>query len=362
VRAPISHLYVHVPFCAKICPYCAFYVHQGDAATQLRFASALRRELEQAQKHYDFQLETIYCGGGTPSLLSPALFREITRDLAENPVIEFTLEANPATVTEAKAAAWRDAGVNRISLGAQSFDAAYLKLLGRQHRPGDIESTMDLLRSLGFTNLNIDLMFALPMQPENVWTDTITAALGCRPDHISAYALTYEEDTPFFRKKLAGHFTVDEAREIRMFETTVEKLVAAGLPPYEISNFAKPGFESRHNRAYWLGKDYLGVGPSAVSTIGNQRWKNIADTQAYMERMENGGDLRTEIEEMTPQLRQKERVMFGLRTREGVPADRLSTEQRQRLVAEELAFEIDGSLRLTQRGRLVADNVAEFVS
>jgi len=322
----------------------------------------LRTEIARACVRYDLQLETIYCGGGTPSLLAPDLFTEMIRDLAPSSQVEFTLEANPATVTEAKAAAWRAAGVNRISLGAQSFDADYLKLLGRQHQPGDIPETMSLLRRLGFNNVNIDLMFALPAQPDKIWTDTLDAALDCRPDHISAYALTYEEDTPFFREKLAGNFTIDEPREIRMFETTVDRLTAAGLPPYEISNFAKAGFESTHNRAYWRGADYLGVGPSAVTTVGSERWKNIPDTKAYVERIEHNGDLRTELEIMTSALRLKEQIMFGLRTREGVPVHQLAPGQGERLVEEGLAFATDNRLRLTPRGRLVADGVAEFLA
>jgi len=286
----------------------------------------------------------------------------MTRDFPRGPKIEFTLEANPATVTEAKAAAWRDAGVNRVSLGAQSFDPAYLKLLGRQHQPADIPETMALLRRLEFHNVNIDLMFALPAQPEKIWTDTLAAALDCQPDHISAYALTYEEDTPFFREKLAGNFTVDEPREIRMFEATVDRLAAAGLPPYEISNFARAGFESAHNRAYWRGDDYLGVGPSAVSTIGTERWKNAPDTNAYVERVEKSGDLRTELETITPALRLKEQIMFGLRTREGVSSANFEPTQLQRLVEEGLAFAIADRLRLTPRGRLVADGIAEFLA
>ena len=181
---------------------------------------------------------------------------------------EFTLEVNPATVTPEKAAAWRAAGVNRISLGAQSFDAEMLKLLGRQHAPDDIAETCALLREHGFENINIDLMFALPGQSEAKWEETLRAALACAPKHISAYALTYEEDTPFFEKLQQGEWRQDEAREIAMFERTRDVLGAAGLVDYEISNFARPGFESRHNLAYWRGADYLGLGPSACSTIG----------------------------------------------------------------------------------------------
>ena len=192
---------------------------------------------------------------------------------------EFTLEVNPATVTPEKAAAWRAAGVNRISLGAQSFDAEMLKVLGRQHAPGDIAETCALLREHGFDNINIDLMFALPSQAEAKWEETLQAALACAPQHISAYALTYEEDTPFFEKLQRGEWRQDEEREIAMFERTREVLAAAGFIDYEISNFAQTGFESQHNLGYWRGADYLGLGPSACSTIGDQRWRNVPDTR-----------------------------------------------------------------------------------
>jgi oxygen-independent coproporphyrinogen-3 oxidase len=231
-------------------------------------------------------------------------------------------------------------------------------LLGRQHVPSDIEETVSLLRQYDFKNLNIDLMFALPSQPEKVWKHTLEAALACSPDHISAYALTYEEDTPFFREKWAGRFKVDEEREIRMFESTVEILSAAGLPPYEISNFAKVGFESRHNQAYWQGSDYLGLGPSAVSTIGNKRWKNIADTRLYIERIQKGESLQTEEEDITPEVKQKERIMLGLRTRRGVPVSQIDPSLRNRLLEERLAQEDKGYFKLTQRGRLTADGIA----
>ncbi len=295
----IRHLYVHTPFCAKVCPYCAFHVHLGGAAVQREFVAALRREWRLAREEFPLALETVYFGGGTPSILSAELFTELAAELPEEKSwTEFTLEANPATVTPEKAAAWRAAGVNRISLGAQSFDPEMLRLLGRQHGPEEIAPTCALLREHGFSNLNIDLIFALPGQTEAAWETTIQAALACRPDHVSAYALTYEEDTPFFEKLRRGEWRQDEAREIAMFERTRELLGAAGLVDYEISNFARPGCESRHNLAYWRGADYLGLGPSACSTIGARRWKNVPDTTAYQARIGRGEPVREELEEI----------------------------------------------------------------
>ena len=380
----IRHLYVHTPFCAKICPYCAFYVHRGGAAAQREFVAALRAEWRRAREEFPIALETIYFGGGTPSILSAGLFTELAgelfsekssfpsncppqefAELAEEMSCvhawsEFTLEVNPATVTPEKAAAWRAAGVNRISLGAQSFDAEMLKLLGRQHAPGDIAETCALLREHGFENINIDLMFALPGQSEAKWEETLRAALGCAPKHVSAYALTYEEDTPFFEKLQRGEWRQDEAREIAMFERTRDVLGAAGLVDYEISNFALPGFESRHNLAYWRGADYLGLGPSACSTIGGLRWRNAPDTRAYAERIARGESVRGEMEKIDAATRAKERIMFGLRMREGVLRAEFGAAESQlgQLAAHGLAFEEDGHIRLTARGKLVADSVA----
>jgi len=403
----IRHLYVHTPFCAKVCPYCAFHVHLGGAAAQREFVTALRREWRQAREEFPLALETIYFGGGTPSILSAELFVELAeelgvstkfslqpnghpertlslskgkskdqlsfsekkqteliprqaRDDGQKEACEFTLEVNPATVTPEKAAAWRAAGVNRISLGAQSFDAEMLRLLGRQHAPEEIAETCTLLREHGFSNINIDLMFALPGQSESKWISTLEAALLCRPNHISAYALTYEEDTPFFEKLQKGEWRQNEEREIAMFTRTREILAAAGLIDYEISNFARPGFESRHNLAYWRGANYLGLGPSACSTIGEMRWRNVPDTKAYNERMARGESVREERETLDPATRARERIMFGLRMREGVALEEFGavTARVKELEANGLAFEEAGRVRLTARGQLVADSVA----
>jgi len=329
-------------------------------AAQREFVAALRTEWSCAREEFPLALETIYFGGGTPSMLSAELFAEIAQELPREAAREFTLEVNPATVTPKKASAWREAGVNRISLGAQSFDAELLKILGRQHAPEDIAGTCALLREHGFENINIDLMFALPGQSETKWEETLQAALACAPKHLSAYGLTYEEDTPFFEKLQRGEWRQDEEREIAMFERTREVLSAAGFVDYEISNFALPGFESQHNLAYWRGADYLGLGPSACSTIGGLRWRNVPDTRAYAERVARGDSVRGELETLDAATRSKERIMFGLRMREGVARTEFSDDgaQLDELAANGLAFEEAGRVRLTRRGQLVADSVA----
>jgi oxygen-independent coproporphyrinogen-3 oxidase len=357
----IRHLYVHVPFCARVCPYCAFHVHRGGAEEQRAFVAALRREWRAARDEFSLAPDTIYLGGGTPSLLSAELFAELAQELPpEQAWSEFTLEVNPATVTEEKARAWRAAGVNRISLGAQSFDPAMLNLLGRQHGPRDVAETCELLRVHGFDNINLDLMFALPGQSLAGWDATLAAALACRPDHVSAYALTYEEDTPFFEKR--GLWRLEEELEIAMFERTRSALNAAGIAPYEISNFAKPGRESRHNLGYWRGADYLGLGPSACSTIAGTRWRNVPNTPAYIERVNCGESVREEHETLDAATRTKERIMFGLRMREGVARGEFAGADGElgRLAQNGLATENDGRVFLTPRGQLVADSVAEI--
>jgi oxygen-independent coproporphyrinogen-3 oxidase len=360
----VHHLYLHIPFCAKICPYCAFYVQTAPNEQRDLFVSALQQEIHTAQKQYSLDLHTVYAGGGTPSLLSADQFRRLAEALPRGPFREFTLEVNPATVTPAKAVAWREAGVNRISLGAQSFDSNYLKILGRQHTPDQVDETVKLLRAEGFGNISLDLMFALPDQPLSLWLDTLQAALACEPDHISCYGLTYEEDTPFFEKLKRGEWKTDEVREIAMFDETVTRLSAAGLPPYEISNFAKPGFESIHNRAYWQGKDWLGFGPSAWSSVGARRWQNQSDTAAYIRGNAEGRSPVGEEEPLTAALRAKENLMFGLRTREGVPIASLENHatQRDQLLDEGLAIIQDDHFILTQPGRRVADSIAALFS
>ena len=365
----VRHLYLHFPVCAKICPYCAFYVHRGGMEVQRQLVQAMAWELNEGQKYIDLsQLETIYFGGGTPSLLTPELFTELASAIPKRTDRrEFTLEANPATITPEKALAWKRAGIDRISLGAQSFLSRELELLGRQHRPDEISESCQLLREHGFRNINIDLIYGLPEQSARDWNENLDGALKCLPQHVSAYGLTYEEDTPFFEQLSKGLYKQDEAREIEMFRLTRERLHEAGLVDYEISNFARPGFESIHNRGYWQGHDYLGIGPSAVSTVGAWRWKNVASTEIYL-KLTGSGDgeaawlgLRTELEEMTQNIRMRERLMFGLRMREGVPEDTFIHQNAQHLsslIESGLLHRVGDRIRLTLQGQLVADSVA----
>ncbi len=310
-------------------------------------------------------LETIFFGGGTPTALTTAqlalLLDGFQSELDLTELKEWTFEANPGSVSERKARLLREHGVNRISLGVQSFDDGLLELLGRDHSAAQAEASFDLLRRAGFETLNVDLMFGLPGQTLAQWQETLRRAIALQPDHVSAYCLTYEEDTDFFLRQARGEFRVDAEADAAFFETTIELLAEAGLEQYEISNFARPGFESVHNRAYWRGEDYLGIGPSAVSTRGLRRWQNVCDYRAYADRVLAGESPSTGGEILTPEMKRAEAIALGLRTRLGVPNEWIANWP------DEIAEFIDLGLMerderravLTRSGRLLADSVAE---
>ncbi len=361
---PLRHIYVHIPFCAKICPYCAFYKERADPAFTGRFCEAVLAELRQAGTPERLQPWTIFFGGGTPTALTTgqldlllAGFRE-TLDLTQ--LAEWTFEANPGSVSERKASLLRARGVNRISLGVQSFDDGLLALLGRDHSAAQAEASFALLRRAGFENLNIDLMFGLPGQTLAQWRETLRRAIALEPDHVSAYCLTYEEDTDFFLRHARGEFRIDANADAEFFELTGEVLGAAGLQRYEISNFAKPGFESVHNRAYWRGADYLGFGPSAVSTRGLRRWQNVSDYRAYADRVLAGENASTGDEILTPEMKRAEAIALGLRTGVGVPAEWMQDWPNE--VAEFVELGLmkrdERRVMLTRSGCLLADSVA----
>jgi oxygen-independent coproporphyrinogen-3 oxidase len=365
----IEHLYFHIPFCPKLCPYCCFYVEVGAKNKTRAFLDALLREVELAGREHELRPRTIYFGGGTPSALLTGqlayLFDGLRARLDLSSLGEFTLEANPATIRTDKARVLREGGVTRLSVGVQSWDDALLKTLGRVHTASQAEKTFGILRDAGFENLNIDLMFAVPGQSEAQWQATLEKTIALQPEHVSSYCLTYEEDTDYFRKLTGGQFVQDDERDARLFETTIETLTSAGFAHYEISNYARPGYESRHNEAYWHGADYLGFGPSAFSTVGLDRWENVRDTAEYTRRIladENAAGFR---EQLSPETRRGEIAAFALRTTRGLPTAELApwSETLAHFLAIGLLIEDGGRVRLTPRGKLLADSVAEaFVS
>lgn len=357
------HLYVHIPFCHHICPYCGFYKHTPGKLANGAFVKAILTEAQKRAASIFAPIETVYFGGGTPSLLSPTHLESLCRGLSEtfdlSQVAEWTFEANPATFDLAKAELMRELGVSRISLGTQSFDPDTLTTLGRDHSPADAIEAYETLREAGFQNVSIDLMFSIPGQTLESWQSDLEQAVTLQPDHISAYNLTYEEDTEFLTRHQSGELDTDEDRDADLFYTALDFLEESGFAHYEISNYARPGFESQHNRAYWSGADYLGLGPGAVSTIGKERWTTLPDTAAYVRAAQSGIDTRTSIETLTDEDLRLERIALLLRTREGLPTGLLLTSNPvESLIQQGLVIERTGCLRLTRAGKALADPIA----
>lgn len=356
------HLYLHIPFCHRICPYCGFYKHTPGKLANRAFVEAILTEAERRSPS-GFAPATVYFGGGTPSLLSPALLERLMRGLAErfdlSGVAEWTIEANPATFDLGKAALMRSLGADRISLGVQSFQPATLATLGRDHTPDEAIAAFETLREAGFAKLSLDLMFSIPGQDLTAWQADLSQAIALSPEHVSAYNLTYEEDTEFLTKHRRGELDADEDRDATLFHEAIDRFEAAGYLHYEISNYARPGFESRHNRAYWSGADYLGLGPGAVSTITGLRWKTLPDTAAYVRAIQAGIDTRTEIETLSEEDRRLEAIAMLLRTREGLPLDLLpSLDPVEPLVQQGWIERCGERLVLSRAGKALADPIA----
>jgi putative oxygen-independent coproporphyrinogen III oxidase len=361
----VRHLYVHIPFCARICPYCAFYKELLDRSQTQRFCEAILAELRQQAKDRALRPSTIYFGGGTPTALTTAqlefLLGGFRSELDLSELAEWTMEANPGSVSARKAALLRQLGVTRISLGVQSWDDDLLKLLGRDHRETHLRESFQILREAGFASVNVDLMFGLPGQTLEQWRTTLEKTVALAPDHISTYCLTYEEDTEFFLRHARGEFRQDSDSDAEFFQTTMSILEAAGYEHYEISNYARPGFQSAHNRAYWSGADYLGIGPSAFSTIGMKRWQNVPDFRRYADAVLAGKSPINSVEDLTPEMKRAEKIALGLRTNNGAPAKLLETfhNETREFVRLGLLQRVNGNFILTRAGKALADSVAE---
>jgi len=361
----IRHLYFHIPFCPKLCPYCSFYVETGAKNKTTQFLDALLHEVEESMVGHELRPETIYFGGGTPSALTCDQLEYLLTGLRDRldlgALREWTFEVNPATVRSDKARLLRSLGVTRISLGVQSWDDGLLKTLGRVHNAAQAETTYEVLRGAGFDNINIDLMFAVPGQTVAQWQATLARTIDLRPEHVSSYCLTYEEDTAYFRQLQLGTFHQDDDRDADLFEATIDKLTGAGFEHYEISNYARPGHESAHNFAYWRGADYLGFGPSAFSTVGLHRWQALPDTAEYTRRILAGESVVHFTEDLPAITRLGEIAAFGVRTREGIATGELARWSKDLEQFRELGFleERGGRTILTRRGKLMADAVAE---
>lgn len=378
---PIRHLYVHVPFCAHKCEYCAFYSEAATGELINRYVAALVRELEIVAA--DLRPSTIYFGGGTPSLLNLRQWEtilEAMRRLGLLEAAEWTVEANPATVSLDKARLLRAAGVNRISMGVQSLDETLLERLGRVHTRDMAFRSFDTLRQAGFENLNLDLMFAIPGQSVDLWRGTLREALALGSEHLSSYEVIYEEDTALFEQLRAGEFDVDEDLACDLFEALLSHAADHGFQQYEVANFARrssasneselPARACRHNVNYWRGGSFYGLGPSATSYVRGIRTKNWSNTQLYCERLERGVRAVESTETLSPRARAGETAAFGLRMNAGWPFDEFV-----RVTGHDLRLEWAGDMaelekqglgridvdrfRLTDQGLRLADLAAE---
>jgi len=314
-------VYVHIPFCFHKCHYCDFYSIVDTPEKQEMFVNRLSNELLSLQPFTASPARTIFVGGGTPTLLEPRLWRRVLPVIGSvshiGPGTEFTVEANPETVTTELLDVLVAGGVNRLSIGAQSFNPTHLKTLERWHDPANVARAMHLAREAGLSNLSLDLIFAIPGQSLDDWLSDLDAAIALHPTHLSCYALTFEPNTPLTVRLNSGQVKrLDEDLEAEMFLATRQRLRAAGYAPYEISNFARPGFECRHNLAYWRNEDWLTAGPSASGHLAGLRWKNAPHLGRYLD--STGLAPLAECERPAPATRLAERLMMGLRLAEGL--------------------------------------------
>lgn len=391
--SPITSLYVHVPFCAQKCEYCAFFSEASSGELINRYSASLEKEIALVAR--DLLPRTIFFGGGTPSILNLRQWESLLHTMQTNNLLgadEFTVECNPATVSLEKAKLLRSFGVNRISMGVQSLDETLLDRLGRVHSREMVFKSFDTLRDAGFDNVNIDLMFAIPGQTMDIWRATLDEALALGSEHLSSYEVIYEEDTPLYAQLKAGEFDVNEDLACDMFEELISRSAAAGFHQYEVANFARnvratksqssaktpqsddvlvPAFACKHNINYWRGGNYYGLGPSATGYVRGVRTKNWSNTQLYCEQLEKGRRAIESSEELAPIKRAAETAAFGLRMNAGWPFEvfnratghDLRTEwsaNMDSLVQRGWAQRSSDRFQLTSEGLRFADNAAEL--
>ena len=354
-------LYLHIPYCFSKCRYCDFYSHPGERGVPDAYVEALVQELDRFAPERPLQPDTLYFGGGTPSLLRPEQAKRLIDAARPLPGAEITLEANPETVTEQSLAGFREAGVNRISFGVQSARDTQLRTLGRPHTAKQARAAFAAARRAGFANISGDIMLALPHYTEAEFDETLELIEDGGATHISAYLLKIEPDSAFGKHPPEGLPTGDEAADFYLY--AVEQLEHHGYRQYEISNFAKPGFASRHNLKYWHMEEYAGFGPGAHSDFGGVRYAYIRDLDSYL----SGRLVLSESESDDTLTRDYEYVMLSLRTVEGIDRRRFELTYRQRFQPmEELFLQYEGAglatrteqgWRLTPRGFLVSNSI-----
>ncbi len=374
---PAPALYIHVPFCAKLCPYCDFAVTLHEPGLADAYFEALEREF--AGRARALSPATIFIGGGTPTALSEPHLERLLRlcGPAVSPLLaEFSIETNPNTLTARKLRRLRQAGVTRVSIGVQTFCRRGLEILGRAHTPPQARAAVARARAAGFDNLSVDLIYGWPGQTEAEWRADLDEVIRLRAPHVSAYCLSYEPGTLLHARRERGELRpLPEEEERELFDLAEATLAAAGLPRYEVSNFARPGYECRHNLNYWRGGEYAGLGAGAHSHLDGTRSANEKDTRAYVRAITARGAAQVFSEKLPPEAHARETVVIWLRLAAGI--DRQAFRQRtgfdlERLLAPELpALLADGRLewcdrsrlRLTRRAFPLADSVlAELVA
>ncbi len=372
--AEAKGLYVHIPFCVRKCPYCDFNTFSLERTAVKRFLAALRNEIRYwHQQLGSVRFDTVFVGGGTPTVLSGSQLAEVMMYIRDSfdiaPNAEITVEANPGSVTRRGLEAMVASGVNRVSLGAQAFDDALLQHIGRNHSVKDVYDSYALICEAGLTNINMDLMFALPHQTMAQWEATLDAVIALNPAHISGYSLIIEEGTPFAELERRGQLALPgEELEAAMYEIMIDKLSAAGYELYEISNFCRGQMRCRHNEIYWHNGQWLGIGPGAHSYWNGERFWNVRQLETYSERTQAGRSPVEGSERCDRDMQMDETMMLGLRLTEGVSlaafAERFQVslldvygEQVEQLVQAGLLRLEQGRLQLTKRGRLLANRV-----
>lgn len=374
IEASPMELYIHIPFCIRKCDYCDFLSGPSDPGKRAAYVQALLKEIQAVKEGRGRSVSSIFIGGGTPSVLDERLLGDILREIRNRfkmeEDVEITIEVNPGTANIGKLQAYREMGINRLSIGLQSPEDRELKILGRIHNYGQFLETYQEARTVGFDNINIDLMSAIPDQTYEGWVKNLRTVAELEPEHISAYSLIVEEGTPFAARKLN---LPDEDTEYNMYEATAQILKKYGFEQYEISNYARKGRECRHNVGYWTRQDYLGFGLGASSLYGKERFANTADMKKYLENSRNPEKIREKEPSLTREDEMAEVMFLGLRMTKGIlkadfqrcfgcTIESVYGEVLEKYESMELLLEKDGRIFLSREGIHVSNSImAEFL-
>lgn len=366
-------VYLHVPFCGSTCDFCAFYQEKPHRKDLDRYIQGVKDEIDLVLPKQ--RVKTMFWGGGTPGLLTARDIEEVGRYLVDHlggVPEEWTIEMAPATVKADKIRVMKEIGVSRISMGVQSFDEKLLKSLGRLHSPKQVYRALEIMREEGFENFNLDLIFAIPGQDQAAWERDLREGIACGPKHISTYCLTFEEDTAMYVRLSQGKVSIDIENEAQMYERTWGILEEAGYEQYEVSNFAKPGYECRHNIDTWEMREWVGLGPSGSSQYGGRRWTNVSNLGEWLDGV-NSKKLKVYDEvELSDDMLAMDSVIFGIRMNRGIDIGILMERFpsagwerfkgfEEKLLSEGYAERKGSILKLSNEGRILADKIGEEV-